>query len=80
MKGGYVMRPLSRKSRLKRLRKTVNDSLKMPSGIKSRMPEVGSGKAVKNGLMAAGGLAALTAGSAGISSLRRQWEGPTEEA
>ena len=80
MKGGYVMRPLSRKSRCSGFAKTVNDSLEMPSGIKSRVPEVGSGKAVKNGLIAAGGLAALTAGSAGISSLRRQWEGATEEA
>jgi hypothetical protein len=74
------MRPLSRKSRLQRLRKAVTDSLEMPSGIKSGMPEVGSGKALKTGLIAAGGLAALTAGSAGISSLRRQREGATDEA
>jgi hypothetical protein len=73
------MRPLSRKTRLQRLRKTVNNSLEMPSGIKSGMPEVGSGKALKTGLIAAGGLAALTAGSAGISSLRqRRWEGATD--
>jgi len=64
------MRPLSRKSRLERLRKTVNDSL----------PEVGSGKALKTGLITAGGLAALTAGSAGVSSLRRQREGASDEA
>jgi hypothetical protein len=74
------MRPLSGKSRLQRLRKTVNDSLEMPSGIKSGLPEVGSGKALKTGLIAVGGLAALTAGSAGISSLRRQREGATDEA
>jgi hypothetical protein len=50
----------------------------MPS-IKSGMPSVGSGKALKAGLITAGGLAALTAGSAGISSLRqRQWEGATD--
>jgi hypothetical protein len=73
------MRPLSRKTRLQRLRKTVTNSLEMPS-IKSAMPSVGSGKAVKTGLIAAGGLAALTAGSAGISSLRRQGEGATDEA
>ncbi len=73
------MRPLSRKTRLQRLRKTVNNSLEMPS-IKSAMPSVGSGKAAKTGLIAAGGLAALTAGSAGISSLRRQAEGSTDEA
>ena len=73
------MRPLSRKTRLQRLRKTVNNSLEMPS-IKSAMPRVGSGKAAKAGLIAAGGLAALTAGSAGISSLRRQSEGTTDKA
>jgi hypothetical protein len=74
------MRPLSRKTRLQRLRKTVNNSLEMPSGIKSGMPAVGSGKALKTGLVAAGGLAAITAGSAGISSLRRQRDGATDEA
>ena len=50
------MRPLSRKTRLQRLRKTVNNSLEMPS-IKSAMPRVGSGKAAKAGLIAAGPLA-----------------------
>jgi hypothetical protein len=55
---------------LQRLLNTVNDSL----------PEVGSDKALKTGLIAAGGLAALTAGSAGISSLRRQREGASDEA
>jgi hypothetical protein len=73
------MRPLSRKTRLQRLRKSVNNSLEMPS-IKSGMPSVGSGKALKTGLIAAGGLTALTAGSAGISSLRRQREGATDDA
>jgi hypothetical protein len=71
------MRPLSRKTRLQRLRKTVNSSLEVPSGIKSSVPGVGSGKTLKTGLIAAAGLAALTAGSAGISSLRRQSEGST---
>ena len=73
------MRPLSRKTRMQRLRKTVSNSLEMPS-IKSAMPTVGSGKAAKTGLIAAGGLAALTAVSAGISSLRRQSEGTTDDA
>ena len=78
------MRPLSRKTRMQRLRKTVSNSLEMPSiksampNVGSAMPNVGSGKAAKTGLIAAGGLAALTAGSAGISSLRRQWEGTTD--
>jgi hypothetical protein len=72
------MRPLSRKTRMQRLRKTVSNSLEMPSGVKSGMARVGSGKPLKTGLIAAGGLAALTAGSAGISSLRRQSEGTTD--
>jgi hypothetical protein len=64
--------------RLQRLRKTVTKSLEMPSGIKPGMPKVGSRKPLKTGLIAAGALAALTAGSAGISSLRRQSEGTTD--
>jgi hypothetical protein len=72
------MRPLSRKTRLQRLRKTVTNSVEMPSSIKSGMPKIGSGKPLKTGLIAAGGLAALTAGSAGISSIRRQSEGTTD--
>jgi hypothetical protein len=74
------MRPLSRKTRWQRLRKTVTNSLEIPSGIKPGMPNVGFGKPLKTGLIAAGALAALTAGSAGISSLRRQSEGATDEA
>jgi hypothetical protein len=70
-----VIRPLSRKSRFQRVRETVSDSLEMPSGIKSGLPEVGADKAVKTSLIAAGGLAAITAASAGVSSLRRQREG-----
>jgi hypothetical protein len=62
---------LNRKSRLQRLLATVNDSLDLPSRVKS-LPDMGSSTAVKAGLMAAGGLAGLTAGSAGISSLRRR--------
>ena len=49
--------------------------------IKSGLPEAGSDKALKTGLIAAGGLARiLTAGSAGISSLRRQREGAHDGA
>lgn len=69
------MRLLHRKSNLQRLLDTVTDSLEVPSGIKSGLPGKVSGKAVKTGLIAAGGLAGLTAGSAGISSLRRRREG-----
>ncbi len=78
-----------RKSRVQRLLETVNDSLDVPSAIKVGLPGVGSGnplnaalpkdKALKAGLIA-GGLAVLTAGSAGISSLRRRKEGARDDS
>jgi hypothetical protein len=58
------MRPFKRKSRLQQLLTTVKQDL----------PGRPSDKTVKTGLIAAGGLAGLTAGSAGISSLRRRGE------
>jgi hypothetical protein len=58
--------PFKRKSRMQRL----VDSVK-----KVDLPDVPSDKAVRAGLIAAGGLTGLTAGSAGISSLRRRSEG-----
>ncbi len=73
------MRLFTRKSRLQRLLDTVNvpgrSRVGVPGGarpgkaVKSAMPEKDT--AVKAGLIA-GGLAGLTAGSAGISSLRRR--------
>jgi hypothetical protein len=75
------MRLFNRKSQLQRLLETLGDSLDAPSGaIKSNLPDVGSGKALKAGLIAAGGLAGLTAGSAGISSLRRHREGGRDDS
>ena len=74
------MRIFNRKSQLQRLMDTVKDSLDVPSGMKFDLPGGGSGKAVKMGLMAAGGLAGLTAGSAGISSLRRHREGVSDDS
>lgn len=74
------MRIFNRKSQLQRLLETVNDSLDTSSGIKSGLPGAGSGKALKTGLIAAGGLAGLTAGSAGISSLRRRSEGAKDDS
>jgi hypothetical protein len=83
------MRRLNRKSRLPRLLETVSDSLEVPSRIKAGLPGVGSGKALKVGLskdkavkggLVAGGLAGLTAGSAGISSLRRRKEGARDDS
>jgi hypothetical protein len=66
------MRPFKKKTRLQRFIGSVNDGVDMPNGIKSAVP---SGKLTKAGLIAAGGLAGLTAASAGISSLRRHSDG-----
>lgn len=53
-----------------RLLETVSHSL----GKKPGLSDLGSTKARKAGLIAAGSVAGLTAGSAGISSLRRRSE------
>ena len=73
------MRVLNRKSQLERVLESVGDSLDVSRGIK-KLPGGGSGKALKAGLIAAGGLAGLTAGSAGISSLRRHREGARDDS
>ena len=62
------MRPLRAKSEPDRLVDTVGSSLAALGGGVNRS------KFVKAGLVA-GGLAALTAGSAAISSIRRRMEG-----
>ena len=68
--------PFNRKSPLERLLGTLDDSLDATGHLTSSLPRrIGSDKA-KAGLIAAGGLASLTAASAGISSLRRRLEGP----
>lgn len=60
------MRPFRQKSRMQRLLDSVRDI---------DLPDVRPSRAVKTGLLAAaGGLTALTAGSAGISSLRHRGE------
>ena len=75
------MRPFTKKSRLQRLLETVDDSLDLPSGGRRlSLRGAGSGigavadlsakQAAKAGLVV-GGLAGLTAASAGISALRR---------
>lgn len=75
------MRLFNRRSPLQRLLETVNDSLDAStSGMKSRLPSGDSAKTLKAGLIAAGSLAALTAGSAGISSLRRRSEGARDHS
>jgi hypothetical protein len=65
--------PWNRKNQLQRVVEAVGDSLDLSSEVEA-LRRVGSGRALKTGLLAAGGLAGLTAGSAGISSLRRQRE------
>ena len=60
------MRPFDRRSRLERLLDDV------PGSVRSGMPNMPKSKAAKTGLVVAGGLAALTAASARISSLRRR--------
>jgi hypothetical protein len=81
------VRLLNRKSRLQRLLDTVTDSLHAPDGLKLGLPDLGSSnplkadppqdKVLKAGLIA-GGLAGLTAASAGVSSLRRRLEGTSD--
>ena len=58
--------PFNRKSAAERIVEKVTGSLDVPDAIKS------PGRPTKVSLIAAGSLAALTAASAGISSLRRQ--------
>jgi hypothetical protein len=72
------MRLFKRKNQLERLLDAVDDALDIPNEIK-RLPKGGSGKALKAGLIAAG-VAGLTAGSAGISSLRRRKEGARDDS
>ena len=66
------MRILNRKTPLQRFLDSVNDTLDVPDGLKFDLPGGSSGRALKAGLLAFGGLAGLTAGSAGISSLRHR--------
>lgn len=68
------MRLLNRKNQVQRLLETVGDSIDVPSTLKS------PGRATKAGLIAAGSLAGLTAGSAGISSLRRKQEEASDDS
>jgi hypothetical protein len=81
------MKLFNRKSRFERLLETVTDSLESVGGL-AAASGVGSGKlkdalpkdkARKAGLIA-GGVAGLTAGSAGISSLRRRLEGDRDDS
>jgi hypothetical protein len=84
------MRLFTKKSQLQRLLENVNDSLEALSAIKlDTASGTSPGKALKAALpkdkarkagWIAGGLAGLTAGSAGISSLRRRKEGARDDS
>jgi hypothetical protein len=78
----------NRKSKVERLLETVNDSLETVAGL-AAASGVGSGRTLKDALpkdkarkagLIAGGVAGLTAGSAGISSLRRRLEGARNDS
>jgi hypothetical protein len=72
------MRPFDRKSRPQQLLDKAPDLPDLPSGIKSGLENLRSSKAAKAGLIAAGGVAGLTAASARISSRRK--EGETDDS
>ena len=85
------MKIFKRKNPIQRVGDSIKDALDPSSGPslgRSRMGSVGktlkdarpaNDKAVKAGLVA-GGLTALTAASAGISSLRRRQEGARDDS
>jgi hypothetical protein len=68
-----VKPPFRRKSTLQRVVDSVTDQLEdAASHVTPDLHAMNSNKAVKTGLITAGGVAGLTAGSAVISSLRRR--------
>jgi hypothetical protein len=69
-----IKRPFRRKSTLQRFADTLGDQLGAASSVTPDLPAMGSRKAVKTGLIAAGSVAGLTASSAAISSLRNRIE------
>jgi hypothetical protein len=83
------MRLFNRKNQVQRLVDSVVDTLAPRRGIKARLPggdpasrlkdAVSKDTAAKAGAVA-GGLAGLTAASAGISSLRRRREGARDNS
>ena len=64
--------PFNRKSAPKRLVESVEDAISKPIGRKVRLPDPPSDKAMRAGLLAFAGAMGITAGSAGVSSLRRR--------
>jgi hypothetical protein len=72
---------LRKKSPLERMLKTVGDSLDAATDTKKlSVPNVSSSKARRAGLVAAVSAVGLTAGSAGISSLRRRSEAGRDDS
>jgi hypothetical protein len=66
------MRPLRRRTRFERVVKEVRDA-KLPSSVRSAVPDIHPSKGVKSGVTA---VVTTTAASAAISALRRRMEGP----
>jgi hypothetical protein len=69
----------TRRSQLERVLETVDDVVDALNGNRLGRPRLGAAKPLKASLIAAGGVAGLTAASAGISSLRRRTEGAGNE-
>ena len=63
---------LRKKSRMERMLQTLGDALDAATGATLSAPDVSSSKTRRAGLIAAASAVCLTAGSAGISSLRRR--------
>ena len=63
---------LRKKSPLERMLQTLGDALDAATDAKLSAPDVSSSKTRRAGLIAAASAVGLTAGSAGISSLRRR--------
>jgi hypothetical protein len=73
-----IPNPFNRKSALERLFDGLEDALNAAGDATSSLPGTVRSDKAKAGLIAAGGLAGLTAASAGVSSLRRRLEGPRD--
>jgi hypothetical protein len=83
------MRLFNRKNQVQRLLDSAIDALAPQRGIKARLPGVDSTGRLKDAVskdtaakagLVAGGLAGLTAASAGISSVRRRREGARDDS
>ena len=71
---------LKKKSTLERILQTLGKPLDAATDAKLSVPDVSSSKARRAGLIAAVSAVGLTAGSAGISSLRRRTEAGRDDS